>query len=355
MVSSSTLAVSMEKKKKKRKWGYILLLIIVIIGAVFAWMLFGPTVKAPEGKYLYIRTGATYQDVKDSLLKNNVISETMAFDKLARSLKYDNNIRPGRYKISQGMNLINLIRMLKNGSQAPVNLTITKLRTRDDLARKLGENFEFGTEGAISFLNNKDSLAKYELDTNTVMTAIIPNTYTMIWNNTPAKVFSKLYREEEKFWTKERKDKAARLHLTPKEVYTLASIVEEETTKQEDKGKIASVYMNRINKGMALAADPTVKYAMRNFGLRRILYGHLTYESPYNTYQHKGLPPGPICTPSIKTIEAVLDQPESDYLFFVAKPELSGYSVFSNNYAEHQKHAKIYQAFLDSIGIKAEQ
>jgi len=343
----------MQKKKKSRKWRYIILLVVVIIGAVAAWMLFGPTVKEPEGKYLYIRTGATYEDVKDSLIKNKVISETLAFDKIARSVNYDKNIRPGRYKISRGMNIINLVRMLKNGNQAPVNLTITKLRTREDLARKLGENFEFGTEQAMNFLNNKDSLAKYELDTNTVMTAIIPNTYTMTWNNTPAKVFSKLYREEEKFWTRDRKDKAQRLHLTPKEVYTLASIVEEETNMQADKGKIASVYMNRINKGMNLAADPTVKYAMRNFGLKRILYGHLAYESPYNTYRNKGLPPGPICTPSIKTIDAVLDQPETDYLFFVAKPELSGYSVFSNNYAEHQKHAKIYQAFLDSIGIKA--
>jgi UPF0755 protein len=345
----------MEKKKKKGKGRRIVLyifLIIIILGAVLGWLLFGPTVSAPPGKYLYIRTGATYEDVKDSLLKNKVISETIAFDKLAKSFKYDKNVKPGRYKISQGMNVVNLVRMLKNGTQSPVNLLITKLRTKEDLAKKLSENFEFDYAEALSFLNNKDSLSKYELDTNTVMTAIIPNTYTMNWNNTPSKVFNKLYREEDKFWNKERKDKAARLHLSPAEVYTLASIVEEETTKQDDKGKIASVYLNRMHKGMTLAADPTVKYAMRNFGLKRILYGHLAYQSPYNTYLNKGLPPGPICTPSIKTIEAVLDQPETDYLFFVAKPELSGYSVFSTTYAEHEKHAKIYQKFLDSIGVK---
>jgi UPF0755 protein len=253
------------------------------------------------------------------------------------------------------MSVMDLVRMLKNGNQSPINLTITKLRTREDLAKKLGENFEFDPAQMAGFLSNKDSLSKYELDTNTVMTAIIPNTYTLTWNNSPSRVFNKLYREQEKFWNKDRKEKAARLHLSPKEVYILASIVEEETTKQDDKGKIASVYLNRMNKGMNLAADPTVKYAMRNFGLRRILYGHLAYQSPYNTYQHKGLPPGPICTPSIKTIDAVLDEPSTDYLFFVAKPELSGYSVFSTNFAEHQKHAKIYQAFLDSIGIKGEK
>jgi UPF0755 protein len=340
------------QKKKKSKAGRYILLILILGAGILAWMLFGPTVNAPEGGYLYIKTGATYQDVKDSLVKNKVIGGTFMFDRLASYTKYNKAVKPGRYKISGGMNILNLVRMLKNGSQAPVNLVITRLRTKEDLARRLRENFEFDSLAAISFLNNKDSLAKYELDTNTVMTAIIPNTYTMTWNNTPSKVFYKLYREQDKFWNKERKEKAARLQLSEKNVYTLASIVEEETTKQEDKGKIASVYLNRMRKGMNLAADPTVKYAMRNFGLKRILYGHLAYESPYNTYRNKGLPPGPICTPSIKTIDAVLDQPETDYLFFVAKPELSGYSVFSNNYAEHQKHARIYQAFLDSIGIK---
>jgi UPF0755 protein len=129
----------------------------------------------------------------------------------------------------------------------------------------------------------------------------------------------------------------------------MASIVEEETNKADDKGRIASVYMNRIKKGMKLEADPTVKYAMRNFGLKRILHGHLAYPSPYNTYQQTGLPPGPICTPSINTIDAVLDAPETNYIFFVAKPDFKGYSNFAATYPEHLVYAKMYQKALDSL------
>ena len=181
------------------------------------------------------------------------------------------------------------------------------------------------------------------------MTAIIPNTYLLQWNSTFKKLFTRLKSEEEKFWTDDRKAKAAAKNLTPAEVYTMASIVEEETNKPEDKLLIASSYINRINKGMKLEADPTVKYAMRNFGLKRILHGHLQYESPYNTYRNVGLPPGPICTPSTKTIDAVLGAPKTDYIFFVAKPDFKGYSNFAATYAEHLVFAKAYQKALDSL------
>jgi UPF0755 protein len=162
-------------------------------------------------------------------------------------------------------------------------------------------------------------------------------------------IFKKLYAEHQKFWNDERKAKAQRLNLTPEQVYTLASIVEEETNKNEDKGKIASVYINRLRKGMKLAADPTVKFAMRNFELKRIYHKHLAFSSPYNTYLNAGLPPGPICTPSIKTIDAVLNSPRTDYLFFVARSDFSGYSDFASTYQQHQVFAKAYQQALDSL------
>ena len=201
----------------------------------------------------------------------------------------------------------------------------------------------------ILFLNNIDSIKKYNLDSNTLMTAVIPNTYSILWNTTPAKIFKKLYADQEKFWNGERQQKAVALNLTPKQVYTMASIIEEETNKEDDKGKIASVYINRINTGMKLEADPTVKFAMKNFGLKRILFAHLTYPSPYNTYQQTGLPPGPICTPSSKTIDAVLNAPQTNYIFFVAKPDFNGYSNFASTYAEHMVFAKAYQNALDSL------
>lgn len=334
--------------KRKGYIGIIFLLMIVLVG-YFGWTLFGPTVNEPKGKYLYIYTRSSYQTVKDSLVEKGIISGTFWFDKVAAYLNYDKKVKPGKYKITEGMSLIGLVRMLRSGNQSPVNLVITKLRTKEDLARKLSNSFEADSNTVIEFLNNNDSLRKYDLDTNTVRTAVIPNTYTLKWNNTPSTVFKKLYNEQEKFWTKKRKEQAAALNLTEKQVYTLASIVEEETNATADKGKIASVYLNRLRTGMRLAADPTVKFAMKDFGLKRIYNKHLAFQSPYNTYLNAGLPPGPICTPSIKTIDAVLNAPSTNYLFFVAKSDFSGLSNFATTYAEHLKYAKEYQLALDTL------
>ncbi len=250
------------------------------------------------------------------------------------------------------MSVFTLVRMLRSGNQSPVNLVITKLRTKEDLASKIDTYFECDSLSFISFLNNADSLKKYKLDSNTVMTAVIPNTYSILWNTSPARIFKKLFNEQEKFWNEERTKKASALNMTPAQVYTMASIVEEETNKEADKGKIASVYINRIETGMKLEADPTVKFAMKDFGLKRIMHKHLVYPSSYNTYQNTGLPPGPICTPSSKTIDAVLNAPQTNYIFFVARPDWSGLSNFTHSYQEHMVNAKNYQRFLDSVNIK---
>ena len=261
---------------------------------------------------------------------------------------YDKNVKAGKYEISDGMSVVNLVRMLRSGRQSPVNLVITKLRTKEDLAKKIADNFETDSFHVITFLDNNDSVLQFDVDTNNVMTIVIPNTYKYTWNTPVQKVLKKLYNEEQKFWNDERKKKAERLHFTPKEIYTIASIVEEETTREEDKGKIASVYINRLRKGMKLAADPTIKFAMKDFGLKRIYYKYLGYPSPYNTYLHPGLPPGPINTPSIKTIDAVLNAPETDYLFFVARLNSGGLSDFASTFREHSIYAKAYRDALDS-------
>ena len=333
----------------------LLVVILILVGGYAAWQIFGPTVKAPADKYFYIKTGATYNDVVAGLKEQKIINSPFFFNKLSSQAGYPEKVRAGRYEINAGMSLYNLIRMLKAGKQSPVRLVINKLRTKEDLAKKIGSQFECGEANALQFLYSNDSLKKYGLDTNTAMTAIIPNTYLLNWNNDFPKLFGRLKSEEEKFWNKERKAKAVQINLSPKEVYTMASIVEEETNKLKDKGLIASVYLNRINKGMNLAADPTVKYAMRDFGLKRILYGHLKYQSPFNTYLNKGLPPGPICTPGTETLDAVLDAPKTDYIFFVAKPGLDGYSNFAVSYEEHLKFAKEYQVWLDDFLKKKQQ
>ncbi len=186
------------------------------------------------------------------------------------------------------------------------------------------------------------------------MTAIIPNTYEIYWNTSPHKIFKKIYSGYEQFWNDTRKQKAAALNLKPEQVYILSSIIEEETNAKQDKGKIASVYLNRLNAGMRLEADPTIKFALHNFTLKRIYKNYIDSctSSPYNTYIKKGLPPGPICTPSSTTIDAVLNAPVTEYLYFVAKPDNSGLSNFTASYKEHMINAKNYQHYLDTINIK---
>ncbi|HWJ28217.1 MAG TPA: endolytic transglycosylase MltG [Flavisolibacter sp.] len=208
------------------------------------------------------------------------------------------------------------------------------------------------------FLNSADSLKKYGVDTQTVMSVIIPDTYTYFWNSTPSVLFQKMYDANKRFWTDERKEKATAHGLTPVQAYVLASIVEEESNNHAEQGNIASVYLNRMNKGMPLQADPTIKFALHNFGLKRIYEKYLLVESPYNTYKNKGLPPGPICTPSKKTLEAVLDAPQTDYLYFVANSNFNGTHVFSNSYQEHMQNAHLYQQALnhaDSLRKEKEQ
>ncbi len=331
-----------------------MLLVILLAGGYIGWQIFGPTVSAPESKYFYIKTGESYEEVKQSLFDEKVVRNTTFFNLVSNQLKYPSLVKAGRYEIKSGSSLFSLLRMLRSGNQTPVNLVINKLRLKEDLAQKIAANFECDSASVMAVLNDPETLKKFNVNDNTLMTIVIPNTYSLLWNSAPKKIIDKLNSEKEKFWNAERLAKANAMKLTPLQVYSMASIVEEETNKEEDKGLIASVYMNRINTGMKLQADPTVKFAMKDFGLKRILLKHLTYDSPFNTYQNAGLPPGPICTPSVKTIDAVLNAPQTSYIYFVAKPDFKGYSNFASTYAEHMIFAKAYQNALDSlIKVKA--
>ena len=329
-----------------------LFLAALLIAGYTAWQVFGPTISANKEGYLYIKTGTTYPALTTQLKEEGIIKNEFFFNKIAAQSDLDKNVKPGRYKIKNGSSLINFVKMLKRGTQDPVNLVITKLRTKENLARLLGNKFEADSAAVIKFLLSNDSLAQFKVDTNTVMTLVMPNTYQIYWTQTIPEILNRLENEADKFWTAERKTKAANLNLSKEQVYTMASIIEEETNKTSDKSLIASVYLNRMAKGMRLEADPTVKYAMRDFALTRILHGHLKYPSPYNTYQNTGLPPGPICTATAETIDAVLAAPKTNYIFFVAKPDFKGFSNFAATYPEHLKFAKAYQQALDSLIIR---
>jgi UPF0755 protein len=196
-------------------------------------------------------------------------------------------------------------------------------------------------------------LAPFNIDTAQLFTLFIPNTYEFYWNTSLSKLLKKMKEANGKFWNaNNRNNKAANTGLTQEQVYTLASIVEEETNNDSDKILIASVYQNRLKKSMPLQACPTIKYAMQDFTITRIYEKYLTNPSPYNTYQNLGLPPGPICTPSPNTIDLVLNAPKTDYLYFVAKADFSGYHHFSSTYEEHNRYAKEYQKKLDEYQAK---
>ena len=332
----------------KKRIFLVIVLLLFLSALLTAWELAGPSTAFRQDKYyLYVKTGMNFEQVNALLIKDTVLNSPVIFRWVAKKMDYPANVKAGRYEIKNGASLISILRMLIKGRQSPVNLTITKLRTKEDLSSLVGRKLECDSASFMRFLENNDSLKIYHLDTNLVMTEILPNTYNYYWNTTPARVFRKLLDESKRFWTPARVQLANERGLTPATAYIVASIVEEETNKKDDKGKMASVYLNRISKGMRLAADPTVKFALRNFELKRIYDKYLTVESPYNTYKYAGLPPGPICTPSIETLEAVLASPKTNYLYFVAKPDFSGYSNFAETFEQHMQYARAYQKALD--------
>lgn len=323
--------------------------IAFLLAIVSAWIFLGSGTGFSETKKaLYIRSsGATQEAVLDSIHLHQIVRNETLFKFLANRLHYWSHIKPGKYEFQKGTSLLTILRTLRNGSQTPVKLTITKIRTKEDLAKMVGNRFECDSLQMISFLNNKDSLSRFNVNADEALTLVLPDTYTFNWNTTPSKIMKKMADVSDGFWTKERAAKAKSLGLTPVQVYTLASIVEEETNAAAEKGNIASVYMNRLHKGAPLQADPTIKFAMKDFSIKRIYEKYLFVESPYNTYRNKGLPPGPICTPSRKTIDAVLNAPKTNYLFFVASPDSIGVHTFSATYAEHLQKAKSYHNLLN--------
>lgn len=339
---------------------FLLLLVILLLAAIAGgYLILGPGTSFSSPTHdLYIHTGMNYDDLDSMLRKDEVFAHPAVFKWVAKRVGYPANIKAGKYEIHEGMSLLSILKMLKNGRQTPVNLVITKLRTREDLAGLIGRKFECDSNSFMRFLNNPDTLRTYGLDTNTLMTKVFPNTYTYFWNTTPSRIFKKLDAGARAYWTAARLQEASDRHLNQITAYILASIVEEETTRNDDKPKIASVYLNRLGSGMRLAADPTVKFALRRFDLKRVYEKYLTVESPYNTYQNAGLPPGPICTPSAESMDAVLHSPDTRYLYFVAKPDFSGYSNFAETFPEHIKYAHEYQKALDEqmrIGQKSKE
>lgn len=332
--------------------GIICLSALVIL--FFAYLIFAPATAFQDKSrsFIVFKDQINKEDLSDILVEQGIIKKGWPFVWMASQLNLWVKMQPGKYGVKKGANMLTIARTLRNNDQLEVKFVLNKVRTKEDFSKLVGKSLYPDSMHVMDFLISNDSLMAFGLDTNNVFSVFIPDTYKFYWNTPIPKIIVKLKEKSNQFWTNERVEKAKAKGLTTYETYILASIVEEETNMPEDKGKVASVYLNRLKSGMALGADPTVRYALKDFTLKRILYGHLSVQSPYNTYLNKGLPPGPICTPSPSTIDAVLNAPKTDYLFFVAKPDFSGYSNFSASFSEHSRYAKEYQAALDQYLLR---
>jgi len=325
---------------------------LALIGAVAAFALYrsftGNCIETPVE--LYIRHDTPYSAVQDSVERH--IGHRWAFRRYAARLDLAASVKPGHYRLDSPMSVIDVVRTLKLGLQTPVRVTINNVRTPALLAGKLSRQIEADSTELIRALTD-DSLARtVGFDSLTLFSMFIPDSYECYWTVTPEQLIRRMRKEYDRFWTPRRDALRERSGLSRFEVMTLASIVYEETRKTDEMPRIAGVYINRLRQGIPLQADPTVKYAMQDFGLRRILYKHLKYPSPYNTYVNRGLPPSPICMPGIAAIDAVLNYEEHKYLFFCARPTFDGYHNFAVTLAEHNANARKYAAELNRRKIK---
>lgn len=334
--------------------------VIITVGMLFATfsfyayqLLFTPNVQLEKtDTYLYIPSGATFETVKDSLDKNEILNDKVSFYFLTRLLKYRENVKPGRYLLKANSTNLSVVRMLKRGNQAPVKLTFNNIRIKSDLAELLSKKMEFSAAEFLGLLNDKSFVEKYGFNTSNVIGMFIPNTYELYWNVTAEHFIEKMHQEYQKFWNENRRAQAKAMGFSPAQVTVLASIVEAETNYNKEKPRVAGVYINRLHASMPLQADPTVKFAMGDFSIKRIYTVHTTFNSPYNTYMYAGLPPGPINLPSITTIDAVLNYEKHKYLYFCADSGLSGKHEFAETYAQHQKIAEKYRRALNKLRIK---
>ncbi len=348
---------SFKKKSKLHKLVIYALIISIIVAFSIGYLLFQiiskPNVWLSDGGSvsIFIPSGATFEEVKTILYKDGLIVHRNNFEWWAQKKKYPENIKSGKYLILHGMSNNDLINHLRSGQQQPVNLIFNNMRNPEQLAQRVAEQLELDSAAIMSLLSDSSYITKMGFDKHSISSLFIPNTYEIFWNVSAENFIKRMLREYENFWNADRKAKAEELNLSRIEVVTLASIVDKETQKNDEKKTIAGVYINRLNRKWLLQADPTLIFALGDFNINRVLNVHKEIDSPYNTYKHQGLPPGPICIPSISSIDAVLNYAEHDYLYMCAKDDLSGYHVFAKNIREHNRNADRYRAALDKLRI----
>jgi UPF0755 protein len=329
----------------------VIFLVISILGISFVFygwqILYTPNILVDaEDRVLVVKPGDNFKSVQKVLHEGRYVQDLISFSFLARLMDYDENIKPGRFVLRKNMTNLQAIRTLRNGIQEPVKITFNNVRLISELAEKITKNLsitpaEFEAS-LIQFAKNNP----YGFNKDNIISMFIPNTYEVYFNISSEGLIEKMHEEYQKFWSNERKEKAKKIGLSPYEVSTLASIVQAESVRPDEAPLIASLYLNRLKKGIALQADPTLVFASGDFSLKRVLNEHKQIDSPFNTYKYPGLPPGPINMPHIQSIDAVLDHRETDYYYMCAKEDFSGRHNFTNSYDEHMRNAAKYQRAL---------
>ncbi|HQL45026.1 MAG TPA: endolytic transglycosylase MltG [Bacteroidales bacterium] len=315
--------------------GFLLVLLLWII-------VLRENVKNDEPVRIYLPTGSDFSALTDTLESADLLRSRESFIITSRLKSFGKTVKPGSYIIEPGMSNNSLVNMLRSGRQAPVNVTFNNIRTLDELAGKTGGQIEADSASLSEFFHDESNYSADGYNTETVIAVFIPDTYELYWTVDPRGFYRRMLKEYRDYWNDDRTAKAEAQGLTPPEVSVLASIVDEEASREDEKPRIAGVYINRLRLGMPLQADPTVKFAVNDFTLRRVLNKHVAVDSPYNTYKFAGLPPGPIRCPSRSGLDAVLNAEKHEYLFFVAKYDGSGYHHFSRTLAEHNRYAVAY-------------
>ena len=342
--------------KKGLKNIFIIAGILVLIFGYFSWrMVFKSNVFTKNNEqtaFFYVPTGANADKIESLLLQQFTINDPTFFKIIFKAKTKISRILPGKYEVKNGMSNKDIVKLLRPGNRLQVKLTLKFFRKKEELAKYVSENLEVKNDELIAFFNNNDSLRQYGFNTFDVISLFTPNTYFFNWNTSTEQFIDRMYKEYLKFWNENRIAKAKDQGLTPIQAITMASIVDRETNYNPEKPTIAGVYLNRLRDSMPLQADPTIVYAVNDFTIKRVRKGHLLVNSPYNTYMNIGLPPGPICTPAVSSIDAVLNAQHHKYLFFCAKEDFSGSHNFAITFDEHLANARKFQKAMNEHAIE---
>ena len=355
LIFDAAKITSHKMKKKKRT---ILLSILIgifllcaIAGGTIYYYLFAPQFHPSKTVYIYVDRDDTADSITNKIKKFGYVNKLTGFHWMAKYKNLEQNIHTGRYAIRPNDNVYHVYSRFSRGYQEPMNLTVGSVRTLERLARSMGKQLMIDSAEIARRLFDSTVQARLGYTEATLPGLFIPETYQVYWDMSADELIERMRKEHERFWNKERLAQATAIGMTPEEVSTLASIVEEETNNNEEKPMVAGLYINRLHKDMPLQADPTIKFALQDFGLRRITNEHLKIDSPYNTYINTGLPPGPIRIPSKKGIDSVLNYTKHNYIYMCAKEDFSGTHNFASNYAEHMANARTYWKALNERKI----